>query len=192
MNGVEEYLAKHSDRRDILEKLISLLRSTSLDEEIKWGMPTYTMDEKNLIGVAAFKNHVALWFHQGVFLKDPKKVLVNAQEGKTKALRHWKFEEGDKIDEQAIASYIEEAIDNHRQGRELKPEKKALEIPDELSKAFSDVKGLKVAFFSLSPGKQREYANYIGEAKREATRLSRLEKSIPMIQDGVGLNDLYK
>lgn len=192
MTGVESYLEKHPDKRLLLDRLISLLRSTSLEETIKWGMPTYTMDGKNLIGVAAFKSHVALWFHQGVFLKDPRKVLVNAQEGKTKALRHWKFQSLNEIDEKAVSVYIEEAIENHKNGKELKPEKKSIALPEELNRAFKEVEGLKVAFFSLTPGKQKEYAEYIAEAKREGTRRSRLERSIPMIQDGVGLNDRYK
>lgn len=155
-------------------------------------MPTYCLDGKNLIGVGAFKNHVALWFHQGVFLNDPKRVLTNTQEGKTKALRQWRFTSENEIDENLVASYIEEAIENHHEGKKIKPEKKSLEVPKELEMAFGQVKDLKVSFFSLTEGKQKEYAEYIGGAKREATRKSRLSKCIPMIQDGVGLNDQYK
>lgn len=190
--SVDEFIDQHGKHQPVLNKLISLLRSTSLEETIKWGMPTYCLDGRNIVGVGAFKDHVALWFHQGVFLKDPKRLLVNAQEGKTKALRQWRFAPTEEIEENTVSLYIEEAIENHRKGKELKPEKKSLEIPKELQMAFDEVSDLKISFFSLSQGRQKEYAEYIGSAKREATRKSRLSKCIPMIQDGIGLNDQYK
>jgi uncharacterized protein YdeI (YjbR/CyaY-like superfamily) len=192
MNQVDAYCARFPDKKPILERVISLLRSTSLEETIKWGMPTYTLEGKILIGVGAFKEHVAIWFHQGVFLKDPKRVLQSASPGKTKALRQWRLYDEKDLDESAIARYIEEAILNAEKGKEIKPERKPLVIPDELERAFREIDGLKVAFFALPEGKQKEFADYIGEAVREGTRLSRLRKSVPMIQDGVGLNDRYK
>ena len=144
--------------------------------------------------MAAFKNHMGIWFHQGVFLKDTHQQLVNAQEGKTKALRQWRFEEGDELNENWIADYIKEAIINAKAGKEIKPKKasKKVEIPVFLTEAFAADHNFKKAFNTLTPAKQREYAEYIDTAKRDATKHSRLEKIKPLVLEGKGLNDKYK
>lgn len=165
-------------------------------ETIKWGVPSYTVSGKIVISIGSFKNHYALWFHQGVFLKDQHKVLVNVQAGVTKAMRQWRFDEYSEIDSKTVKLYIEEAIANQLAGKvlkpELKPQQKKLEIPVELKEAFKFDGPLKKAFQALSPGKQKEYAQHIGSAKLEKTRLSRIEKAGPMILKGAGLNDKYK
>jgi uncharacterized protein YdeI (YjbR/CyaY-like superfamily) len=190
---VTAYIEKHAQWTSQLLKLRTVFSKTELKEEIKWGSPTYTWNKKLVAGMAAFKNHYALWFHQGVFLIDKDHNLVNAQEGKTKALRQWRFEEGDIIDEDLVLFYIEEAIQNCKDGKELKIERKAgITVPSLLKTAFKENTKLAAAFKKLTPGKQREYAEYIGEAKREETRQSRLEKIIPMILESKGLHDKYK
>lgn len=192
MNKIDAYISKHSQWQAELELLIQLLRSTEMEEHIKWGVPVYSVDGKNVVGVAAFKHYVGLWFYQGVFLKDKAKVLHNAQEGKTKALRQWRFNGSDEIDQKLVLAYVKEAIDNQKQGKELKPQKKALIIPEELNAALKQDVKLNAAFDAFSPSHQREYADYISEAKKEATRLRRLEKIIPMIKEKQGLHDKYK
>lgn len=143
--------------------------------------------------MVGFKNHYALWFHQGVFLKDKSSMLVNAQEGKTKAMRQWRFEEDDSIDEDLVLYYIEEAIQNCRDGKEVKVKRKVgVTIPPLLRETLKQNSKLNIAFKALTPGKQREYAEYIGEAKREETRQGRLLKITPMILEGKGLHDKYK
>jgi uncharacterized protein YdeI (YjbR/CyaY-like superfamily) len=190
---VTKYIAKHSKWGHQLTQLRDVFLTTELKEEVKWGSPTYTLNGKLIAGMAAFKNHYALWFHQGVFLKDAHKKLVNAQEGVTKALRQWRFEEGDAIEPAIVAKYIQEAIENCIAGKELKPErKKGVHLPPFLRKAFQKDPKLKTTFEALTPGKQREYAGYIADAKREATKVSRLEKITPMIYTGKGLHDKYK
>lgn len=190
---VDRYIEKHQRWSLQLVELRKIFRKTELLEEVKWGSPTYTLGGKLVAGMAAFKNHFAIWFHQGVFLKDIKGKLLNAQEGKTKALRQWRFEEGDTIDHELVLSYIEEAISNCLAGKEIKPErKKDVSIPPLLKSELKSNSSFKDAFAKLTPGKQREYAEYIAGAKREATQLSRLEKIVPMIKDGWGLNDKYK
>lgn len=189
---VEEYF---SGLKHYLEELIHLRKiilNTELEETIKWGQPTYTINGKNVVGMGAHKSYFGLWFYNGSFLTDPNKVLINAQEGKTKGLRQLRFQSSDEIDNQVVMQLLLEAIDNQKQGKEIKPEKKKLEIPDELKEALSKQTELSKAFDSLTPGKQKEYAQYIIEAKREETRLKRLEKITPMILKGVGLNDKYK
>jgi uncharacterized protein YdeI (YjbR/CyaY-like superfamily) len=190
---VSAYIQKHSKWGDRLKKLREIFQQTELKEEVKWGSPTYTLDGKLVAGIAAFKNHYAIWFHQGVFLKDPQSKLVNAQEGTTKALRQWRLEEGDAIEEDLVLQYIKEAISNCVAGKEIKPErKKGVTIPPFLKEAFKENDAFSVAFKKLTPGKQREYTGYIEQAKREATKQSRLKKIIPMILDGKGLYDKYK
>ena len=190
---VTAYIAKHSKWSDQLVELREAFLSTKLKEEVKWGSPTYTLNGKLIAGIAAFKNHYALWFHQGVFLKDTHKKLVNAQEGVTKALRQWRFAEGDKIEPTLVVHYIQEAIENSLAGKEIKTQrKKAVLIPPFLKKALAADTKMLAAFNALTPGRQREFAGYIREAKREETKISRLEKITPMIYKGKGLHDKYK
>ena len=190
--SVEEYIEK-SSQQELLQALRTLCLITELEETIKWGMPVYTINNKNIIGIGAFKSYAGLWFFQGVFLEDKYEKLVNAQEGKTKAMRQWRFSSLDEIDEKMILSYLEEAIKNQKEGKEIKAErKKEIIIPPELSSALNEQRELSSAFKNLSYGKQREFADYISEAKRESTKQSRIEKIKPMIIAGTGLNDKYK
>jgi uncharacterized protein YdeI (YjbR/CyaY-like superfamily) len=188
---IDAFIAKQTKWKEKLEKLREILLQTDLKEELKWGKPTYTLNGKLVVGMAEFKNHMALWFHQGVFLKDKHNKLINAKEAK--ALRQWRFEENDKIEQKIVLEYVGEAIANCKAGKELKPvQKKGVSIPPLLDEAFKKDTTLKEHFQKLTPGKQREYAEYITEAKQEKTKLSRLEKCIPMIKNGVGLHDKYK
>lgn len=189
---VDQYILKHNIFSEALQILRAILTSTALEETVKWGYPAYTINGKNVLGLAAFKSYVGIWFHQGCFLKNEEDVLVNAQEGVTKAMRQWRFNSADEIDAELVLKYVEEAIQNQKEGKELKPEKKKLEIPLELAEALKADKNLNASFQSLSPGKQREYADYISQAKQEKTKLARLEKITPMIFSGVGLHDKYK
>ncbi|WP_436516141.1 YdeI/OmpD-associated family protein [Ekhidna sp. To15] len=191
-NSPHEYFESVPDHLDILKKLQFILLSTELEEKMKWGIPTYCLKNKNVVGIGAFKAYVGIWFFNGVFLQDKADVLINAQEGKTKGLRQWRFESIDDIDDKLVLSYINEAIQNQKDGKELKPEKKPLTIPDVLKEALASDSQLSETFESLSHSCKREYAEYIEEAKRAETKQKRLDKIIPMIMDKVGLNDKYK
>jgi len=175
-----------------IETIRAIIAKTELEETVKWGAPVFTINGKNVMAYAGFKNHFALWFYNGVFLKDEAKILVNAQKNKTKALRQWRFEKGDVFDEKLLLNYIKEAIENEKQGKVWKPQKIKLEIPQFLKLALDSDKKLNEAFHKLTPYKQKEYAEHIQTAKREATKQSRLEKIIPMILEGKGLHDKYK
>lgn len=190
--AVKAYIHKHPEWAEELTKLQGLLAETEMEETMKWGIPTYTLNGKNVAGIGAFKSYVGLWFFNGSFLKDEKNLLINAQEGKTRGLRQMRFGSLVEIDEKVIRPYLLEAIENQRQGKEIKPEKKPLVIPEELKEILSQDAGLSEAFDELTPGKQKEYAEYIAEAKREDTKLNRLEKIKPMIRQRIGLNDKYK
>jgi uncharacterized protein YdeI (YjbR/CyaY-like superfamily) len=191
--NVADLIAEMKPWEEELLLLREIILSTGLKEEIKWGAPTYTLDGKNVLAIGGFKNFATIWFHQGVFLSDPQKVLVNASEGKTRGLRQWRFTSKDEIKPALVKKYVLEALKNAKEGKEIKPEKKAsMPIPTELAAAFKKDKVSQSCFDKLTPGKQREYIEYIADAKQEATRLRRVQKSMPMILAGIGLNDKYK
>lgn len=190
--SVEEYIESEPVFQKELEFLREVLLSTELEETIKWGGPCYVINGKTVVGLGAFKSHVALWFNQGVFMKDPHHKLVNANEGVTKGLRQWRFSSVSEMDKHQIREYVLEAIRNEKEGKRIKAEKKKWEVAQELEDAFKKDKKLKAAFDLFTPGKQGEFLEYILTAKRAETRLSRIEKITPMIMAGVGLNDKYR
>lgn len=189
---VDAYFKKEGKWKTQLNHLRELLNNNDLKEEIKWGKPSYSLNGKLIVGIADFKNHYVIWFHQGVFLKDKEKKLVNAQEGVTRALRQWRFEKDDPIEDGIVLNYISEAMQNSLDGKEVKPQRKTgVSIPPFLKEVLSKDKRFDSAFKKLTPGKQRAYADYITEAKRGATKETRLQKIIPMIIEGKGLHDKY-
>ena len=129
------------------------------------------------------------------WIKNEQKKLINASEGETNALRQWRFKDIREIEANAglIVAYTREAIENVKAGKEIKPQKnKPLIIPELLEEQFRKNPSLKTAFEGLTLTKKREYAAYIGKAKREETRLKRLDQSIPLIMAGVGIMDKYR
>ena len=194
-NSVEQYIEENAHFAEALTLLRGIINSTEVEESIKWNSPVYSINGKNVIGLGAFKNHFGIWFFNGVFLKDKHNLLVNAQENKTKALRQMRFESFNQIDKNIVLSYIKEAIENQKLGKEIKPvrtTKKNIVIPPELQNELNSNTVLHDAFKLLTLSKQREYCEYIDTAKREATKQTRLEKIKPMIYQGIGLNDKYK
>ena len=190
-NTVDEYIERSPEWAEELMLLRNILLNTELEEGVKWGGPIYMIKGKNVVGLGAFKSYVGLWFHQGVFLKDEAGVLVNASDGKTKGLRQWRFNSMDEIKVDLVLSYVKEAIQNQKEGKEIKPKRKKVQMEEVLAKALQD-EDLMKAFQAFKPGLQREFMEYINEAKQEATKVRRVEKIIPMIREGVGLNDRYR
>lgn len=190
---VDDYIAGSETWSSELERLREILHATDLVEDVKWGAPCYTYSGKNAVGMMAFKDYFGLWFHQGALIDDTEGVLVNAQEGKTKALRQWRMSSRKEIKARAIKNYVKQAIDVIEEGREIKPARKtSLRVPTELTQALAKNAKAKTAFGKLTPGRQREYAEYIAEAKRDATKETRLQKILPMIAAGQGLHDKYR
>jgi uncharacterized protein YdeI (YjbR/CyaY-like superfamily) len=192
--NVDQYIEIQPSWREALVLLREIFLETTLQESVKWGMPVYTLNGKNVAGFSAFKSHVGIWFYQGVFLKDREKKLINAQEGITKALRQWRFGSADEIrnSRSSIRAYLLEAIENQQKGKEMKPERNnPVELPRELARELERNAVLKRKFEDLTAGRQREYALYIASAKRVETRQDRLVKIVPMILSGAGLNDRY-
>lgn len=191
--SVDEYITNAGNWQAELRRLRAILNSTVLVEEVKWGAPCYTHRGKNVVGLAAFKGWVCLWFHQGALLSDDSQLLVNAQEGKTKALRQWRMTSARDIKPAIIKRYLKEAIALVDQGKEIKPERsKSVDVPGELARAMRRHKGATAAFRELTPGRQREYAEHIASAKRDDTKQKRIAKILPMIAAGIGLHDKYR
>jgi uncharacterized protein YdeI (YjbR/CyaY-like superfamily) len=189
---VNEYISVNKHWSNELKKLSTIIHSTELEETIKWGAPVYAINDNNVVGLSAFKSYVGLWFFQGSFLKDKKKKLVSAQKS-TKGLRQMRFNSIEEIDEKLVLEYVKEAIKNQKDGKEIKPAKKALvAVPKELKNELQKNTKLNKNFNSLTPFKQREYCDYISDAKRKETKQNRLKKIIPMFSKGIGLNDKYR
>ncbi len=175
-----------------LEILYSIINQLDFVAATKWGGTVYTYNNKNVVGVGGFKNYFAIWFFNGVFLKDEKKLLVNAQEGTTKSLRQMRFTSKGEIDENTITAYLKEAIEIEKKGLSVQPEKKETIISDFFNHFLMENPEIKIQFQQLTPYKQREYTEFIDSAKQEKTKLSRLEKIKPLLLEGKGLNDKYR
>ena len=164
-----------------------VLAGFDMQEECKWGKPTYTVDGKNVVILQGFKEYFALGFFQGALLKDSKKLLV--QLGQVQAARVMKFTSVNEIVAKAatIKAYVREAIAVEKAG--LRVEKKKTEdfpVPEELTAKFRKDAKFKKAFEALTPGRQRGWLYHIAGAKQAATRAARIEKAMPGIYAGRG------
>ena len=153
--------------------------------------PCYTLNWKNVVLIHGFKEYCALLFHKGALLEDPHQILIQQSEH-TQAARQIRFTNVQEIIdmEDILKTYINNAIEVEKSG--LKVEfKQTTEyaVPEELQMKFEELPALKEAFESLTPGRQRAYLLYFSRAKQSKTRKNRIEKYIPKILDGKGLND---
>lgn len=180
--------------KDEIEFMKSLLNSfAELSPTVKWGADVYTFNGANVVSFGGFKHFFSVWFYNGVFLEDSLGVLVNASEGKTKSLRQWRFSGVNEMDAAKIKAYVEEAIQIEKKGMKIVPAKFEPEpLPAILLQKIKENNTLQKAFYKLTPGRQKEYALYLKEAKQENTRVTRLNKIIPLILEGKGLFDKYK
>jgi len=195
VNLVEEYIENHPNYREELITLRAIINKTTLKETIKWNAPIYTLKGKNVLGLGAFKSYVGIWFFNGSFLSDPHQLLINAQVDKTKGMRQMRFNTLKDINPEIVMNYINEAIKNEEAGLKIKLIKSSsnsFTLNSILKEKLDLNDELRIAFEKLSNYKQKEFSNHINEAKRERTKISRLEKIIPMIRAGKGLYDKYK
>ena len=164
-----------------------VLAGMAMNEERKWGKPTYTVDGKNIVIMQGFKEYFALGFFQGALLKDPKNVLV--QLGHVQAGRVMKFTSAKEITASAatIKAYVREAIAVEKAGLRVKRKSTSdFPVPDELTERFRRDPRFKRAFEALTPGRQRGYLYHFAAAKQSATRAARIEKARPAILEGRG------
>ena len=188
---VDAYLSELEQWREESEKLQKIILGCQLTEELKWGKPCYKYGNTNLVIIQGFKEYCALLFFKGVLLSDPEGVLVKTGEN-TEVGRQLRFTNVKEITKLApiIQSYIYEAIEIERAGIKVEVKKSTeLDIPEEFQQQLAKNAALKKAFFALTQGRQKAYIFYFSGAKQSKTRMNRVEKCIPQILDGKGLNE---
>ena len=172
-------------------RLRSILLDCGLAEALKWGKPTYTHQGINIVLIMPMKDTCALLFMKGALLKDPNGLLIQPGENSQSArqMRFTSVAEIAKL-EKSIRSYVKQAIDAEKAGLKV-PFRKSSDLvyPKEFQDRLDRNSALREAFLKLTPGRQRQYHLYFTGAKQSATRESRVEKAIPLILDGMGLND---
>jgi len=188
---VDAILSKEKKWQTEMTLLRSLALECDVTEELKWGQPCYTHDGSNIVLIHGFKEYCALLFFKGALLKDSKGILVQQTEN-VQAARQMRFTDIKQIAKlkTSVKAYIKEAIAAEKAG--LKVEMKTtseFRVPEEFQKTLTKNKTLKKAFDSLTPGRQRAYLLYFSGAKQSKTREARIEKCVPDILKGKGLND---
>lgn len=173
------------------ELLREIALGTGLTEEVKWGCPCYTHEGKNVVLIHGFKEYCALLFHKGALMKDPKNILIQ-QTKNVQSARQIRFTGAQEITKlkATLKAYIKNAIEIEKSGEKVEFKKASeYEIPEEFKAYLKQDAALKKAFQALTPGRQKGYLFYFGQAKKSETRLARIEKYVPKIMAGKGLED---
>lgn len=171
--------------------LRQLCLASGLHEELKWGQACYNLDTKNVVLIHGFKDYCALLFMKGALLKDSKGILIQ-QTKNVQAARQIRFSTLVDINQQltVIRAYIQEAITLEKSGATVVMKSAAqFDMPEEFQNSLDDDPKLAEAFYALTPGRQKAYLLHFAGAKQSATRASRVEKHMPRILKGLGLND---
>ena len=189
---MDGYIKRAGRWSEALATLREIVNSTTLVETVKWGVPCYTHEGRNVVAIVAFKNYCGLWFYDAEELDDPRGVLQQAEGGTSQAMKQWRFEANREIKRAAIKPYLQRAKAAAEQPKKAKPPMPKAKLAPELALALTKNKQASEAFDNLTPGKQREYSAHIAEAKRDATKMRRIEKILPMILEGQGLNNRYQ
>lgn len=188
---VDDFLSKSEKWREEFTKLRAIILDCDLTEELKWGVPCYTFEGKNIVLIHGFKEYCAILFVKGALLRDPEHILIQQTEN-VQAGRQIRFINIQEIaqKEALIKAYILEAIEAEKAGLEVELKKNTeYTVPEELQTKFDENPALKTAFEALTPGRQRAYLLHFSQPKQSKTRESRVEKNIPQILSGKGLND---
>ncbi|TGL47368.1 hypothetical protein EHQ61_14720 [Leptospira wolffii] len=188
---VDVFLIKAESWRKEFEKLRGILLECKLTEELKWGVPCYTLGKNNIVLMHGFKEYCALLFFKGALLKDPKGILIRQTEN-VQSARQIRFTDVREITKlkTVLKAYISEAIKVEESGLKVNFKKSSeFAVPEEFLSKLDEVPGLKTAFDALTPGRQRGYLLHFSSAKQSKTRESRIEKCIRKILNGKGLDD---
>jgi uncharacterized protein YdeI (YjbR/CyaY-like superfamily) len=189
--AVDAYISRARQWQKETEKLRMIILDCGLTEELKWGKPCYQFQKTNVVVIQGFKEYFALLFFKGVLLNDPNGILVKTGVN-TRVGRQIRFTDVREIVkmEPILKAYIYEAIEVERAGLKVGMKKNTEPIPEEFQKKLNKTPALKTAFKALTPGRQRAYILYFSAPKQSKTRESRIEKCMPKILRGKGLNDL--
>jgi uncharacterized protein YdeI (YjbR/CyaY-like superfamily) len=188
---VDFYFSRAKEWQEELAKLRTIILDCQLTEELKWGVPCYTFQKSNIVLIHVFKEYCALLFFKGALLKDANGLLIQ-QTKNVQAARQIRFTNAREIVKMKpiLKSYISEAIEVEKAGLRVNF-KKTTEfiIPEEFQNKLDEIPALKTAFYALTPGRQRAYILHFSAPKQSKTRESRVEKCMPQILNGKGLND---
>jgi uncharacterized protein YdeI (YjbR/CyaY-like superfamily) len=188
---VDVYLSKAKKWQEEFEKLRMIILDCQLTEELKWGVPCYTFQKRNIVLIHGFKEYCALLFFKGALLNDANGILIKQTEN-VQAGRQIRFTNVREIVEMEtiLKAYIYEAIEVEKVGLKVNF-KKTTEfiIPEEFQNKLDEIPALKTAFDALTPGRQRAYILYFSAPKQSKTRESRVGKCMQQILNGKGLND---
>jgi uncharacterized protein YdeI (YjbR/CyaY-like superfamily) len=188
---VDWYFSEAEKWQAEIKKLRTIILDCNLIEELKWGCPCYTFQKSNIVLIHVFKEYCAVLFFKGALLKDKKGILVQQTEN-VQAARQMRFASVKEITklEKTLKAYIYEAIEAEEAGLKVNLKKTSdFKIPEEFQKRLDKSKKLKTAFEALTPGRQRGYLFYFSQAKQSKTREARIEKYMPQILEGKGLDD---
>ena len=188
---IDPFFNKAKRWKEEFEKLRHIVLDCELAEDFKWMHPCYTYQGKNIVLMHGFKEYCALLFHKGALLKDPHGILIQQTEN-VQSQRQIRFTDAEQIEEMQlmIKTYIDEAIEVEKSGLQVEFKKHTeFAVPEELHNKFAEIPELKDAFEALTPGRQRAYLLYFSQAKQSKTRESRIEKYLPQILDGKGMDD---
>ena len=188
---VDFFFEKEKKWKEEFEKLRTLILECQLNEELKWGVPCYTFQKKNVVLMHGFKEYCAILFVKGVLLKDAKGILIQQTEN-VQSARQIRFTNVREIVEMkaTLKAYVNEAIEVEKAGLKVELKKTSdFKIPKEFQIKLDENPALKEAFYALTPGRQRAYIFYFSQPKLSKTREARVEKYMDQILDGVGLND---
>jgi len=177
----------------ILVAMRELVIECGLTEEVKWSVPCYTLNGKNVLMIHAFKEYCSIMFMKGSLLTDPKEILHRQTENVTagRQLRYTSLE-GFMQQRDIAKVFIVEAIALEKGGAKVPKRTQEDQVVDELKEAFSQDEAFKTAFYQLTPGRQRAYLLHFAQPKQSETRASRIMKAMPMIMRGEGLHDAYQ
>ncbi|KOP39345.1 hypothetical protein DBB36_20200 [Flavobacterium sp. WLB] len=181
--------AKKWQEELILMRKIAL--ECQLSEELKWGVPCYTYKENNVVLIHSFKEYCAFLFFKGALLKDTDGILIQQSEN-VQAARQIRFTNLKEIVglKDILKTYIYQAIEIEKAGLKVELKKTSeFEVSEEFQKKLDTMPDLQKAFSALTPGRQRAYLLHFSQPKQSKTREARVEKNIPNILDGKGLND---
>ena len=188
---VDFYFNKAKKWQEEFEKLRMIILDCGLTEELKWGVPCYTFEKRNIVLIHGFKEYCALLFFKGALLKDARGILIQ-QTKNVQAARQVRFTSVREIVKlkPTLKAYIREAVEVENTGLKVKFKKTAqFKSPEEFQTKLAAIPALKTAFKALTPGRQRAYLLYFSAPKQSKTRESRIEKYVPQILNGKGLND---
>ena len=188
---VDAYLSRATKWRSEMEKLRELVLECPFTEELKWGKPCYAYEGTNIVLIIGFKDYCSYLFCKGALLKDPAGILVKAGEN-TQAARQARFTDiGDIVkNTSTLRAYLREAIEAEKAGLQVTYLKSTdLKYPEEFQRKLDQDQKLKAAFEALTPGRRRAYNIYFSQPKQSKTRVTRIEKCIPQILSGKGMND---